>query len=53
MTDCLLRQHGARAFSWGEGRNLAAAGDARERYIAALRAADAGEVTPLLAFVRS
>ncbi len=52
MTDVLLRRNGAGAFSWG-GANLEAAGDARERYLAALRAADAGDYLPLLAFVRS
>lgn len=53
MTDALLRQHGAAAFSWGEGRNLVAAGDARQRYLHGLRAADAGDLGPLMAFVRS
>lgn len=52
MTDVLLRRNDAGAFSWG-GANLEAAGDARERYLAALRAADAGDYLPLLAFVRS
>jgi len=52
MTDVLLRRNDAGAFSWG-GTNLDAAGDARERYLAALRAADAGDYLPLLAFVRS
>lgn len=53
MTDCLLRQHGAHAFSWGGGHNLIAAGDVRGRYIEALRAGDAGDMAPLIAFVRS
>jgi fido (protein-threonine AMPylation protein) len=52
MTDVLLRRNGVSAFSWG-GANLEAAGDARERYLAALRAADAGDFKPLLEFVRS
>lgn len=52
MTDILLRRNGAAPFSWG-GANLEAVGDARDRYLAALRAADAGDYTPLLAFVRS
>ncbi len=50
--DALLRAHGAPAFTWG-GAHLANAGDARVRYIAALRAADGGNADPLLAFVRS
>lgn len=52
MTDVLLRRNGAAAFSWG-GANLEAGGDARDRYLAALRAADAGDYAVLLAFVRS
>lgn len=52
MTDILLRRNGAALFSWG-GANLEAVGDARDRYLAALRAADAGDYTRLLAFVRS
>ena len=52
MTDVLLRRNGAAAFSWG-GASLEAGGDARDRYLAALRAADAGDYAALLAFVRS
>lgn len=52
MADLLLVQHGAQRFSWGAG-NLLADGEVRQRYLAALRAADAGDYGPLLAFVRS
>lgn len=52
MTDVLLRQCGARAFSWGS-QDLVAAGGARQLYIAALHAADSGDIAPLLAFARS
>lgn len=52
MTDALLRLRGATPFSWG-ARNLVATGEARAPYIAALRAADNGDMGPLLAFVRS
>lgn len=52
MTDCLLRQCGLAAFSWGRG-NLVTANEVRQRYIQALRAADANDYAPLLAFVRS
>ena len=34
-------------------RDLMHAGTARDRYLAALRAADAGDIGPLLEFVRS
>ncbi len=50
--DLLLVQQGASRFSWGAG-NLVADGDVRQRYLAALRAADARDYGPLLAFVRS
>lgn len=52
MTDVLLKRQGAAAFTWG-GANLESVGDARDRYLAALRAADAGDYAQLLAFVRS
>jgi Fic-DOC domain mobile mystery protein B len=52
ITDALLADHGAAHFSWGRG-DLARAGDARDRYLAALRAADRGDVSALLTFVRS
>jgi Fic-DOC domain mobile mystery protein B len=52
MADVLLVRRGAEPFSWGRG-DLVHAGAARDRYIAALTAADRGEVGPLLEFVRS
>lgn len=52
MTDALLERLGHRRFNWGDG-DLNRAGDIRGRYIAALRAADAGEMGALLTFVRS
>ncbi len=39
-------------FTWGAA-NLAQQGDARERYLHAVKAADVGEIDPLLAFARS
>ena len=53
MADSLLRHQGAAPFSWGAGQSLDAPGATRQRYIAALRAADAGDAAALLAFVRS
>lgn len=52
LADLLLVQHGAPRFTWG-GAVLEAQGEARSRYIAALRAADSRDLGPLLAFVRS
>jgi Fic-DOC domain mobile mystery protein B len=51
-TDLLLVSTGRPRFSWGR-ENLVDAGETRERYVAALRAADAHDIGPLLAFVRS
>ena len=53
MTDLLLVQQGAERFSWGAGKNLIAESDTRQAYLDALRAADARDYAPLLAFVRS
>jgi Fic-DOC domain mobile mystery protein B len=50
-TDLFLAANGAQPFTWGRG-DLVHAGEARERYLAALRAADARDFAPLLAFVR-
>ena len=51
MTDLFLKSNGKEAFSWG-GESLNA-GEVRNRYISALRAADAHDLEPLFAFVRS
>lgn len=53
MTDILLvHQLGQPRFTWGSG-NLVNAGECRQQYITALRAADRHDYTALLAFVRS
>jgi len=52
LSDLLLAANGAEPFTWGRG-DLEHAGEARERYLAALRAADARDFSLLLAFVRS
>ncbi len=52
LVDVLLSENGHRGFAWGSG-NLTAEGDVRARYLSALRAADAGDFSPLFAFVRS
>lgn len=51
-TDILLRQHGQATFTWGS-RSLTADGAVRQAYIAALREADNGDLSRLLAFVRT
>ena len=52
MTDLLLRENGVDPFDWGNA-DLVAPGDVRDRYISALRAADARDHSPLFKFVRS
>jgi Fic-DOC domain mobile mystery protein B len=52
MTDVMLGSRGAPPFTWGQG-DLVHAGEVRDRYLAALRAADGREYSKLLAFVRS
>ncbi|MDQ8153544.1 MAG: mobile mystery protein B [Gemmatimonadota bacterium] len=51
--DLLLGQWGRPAFSWGSGSDLAGENTARERYIAALRSADQGDMSALRTFCRS
>lgn len=50
-TDILVASLGVSRFSWGE-QELNDVDSVRTRYIEALRAADRGDVAPLLAFVR-
>ena len=53
MTDLLLVREGVERFSWGAGSNLVVESETRQMYLGALRAADARDYAPLLAFVRS
>ncbi|CAN7633860.1 mobile mystery protein B [Rhizobium sp. LjRoot258] len=50
--DLLIERLGAERFSWGGG-SLADVGELRARYVAALRAADDHDITPLQEFARS
>lgn len=52
LIDVFLVQNGAEPFKWGAG-DLVSVGEVRERYLAALRAADGKDYSLLLAFVRS
>lgn len=52
ITEVLLASAGAVPFNWGRG-DLVRAGDARDRYLAALRSADGGDLSALMTFVRS
>lgn len=52
MADLLMENMGEKPLTWGR-TNLASAGEARARYIAALQAADRGDLKPLIAFAKS
>ena len=52
MADVLAQRQARPLFTWGGG-DLVRAGDFRQRYIEVLRAADAHDIGPLLAFARS
>jgi Fic-DOC domain mobile mystery protein B len=52
MADLLVERLGQPRFTWGS-RSLVDASETRQRYIAALQAADARDIAPLLDFVRS
>ena len=51
MADVIATRLGREEFSWGS-RNLIQPGDAGRAYLESLRAADAGDIAPLLAFSR-
>lgn len=50
--DYLVQSLGGSAFTWGSNRTVSTE-ELREAYLGTLRAADAGDVGPLLAFARS
>jgi Fic-DOC domain mobile mystery protein B len=52
MADLLIRRLGQSVFPWG-GVDLSTISKTRKAYIDALRAADRGDIMPLLAFARS
>lgn len=52
-TDLLLRKWGRPPFSWGAASKRADNQELRQEYLGALRAADCGNVEPLMRFVRT
>ena len=52
MADVLIRKLGLSAFTWGS-TDLFKPGEARVKYLDAIRAADNGDIQPLLEFARS
>lgn len=53
IADILVTSRDGEVLTWGAGSDLIAAGGVRQRYIEAIRRADAGDFAPLLAFARS
>jgi Fic-DOC domain mobile mystery protein B len=52
IADLLIMELGRPAFTWGS-RDLITQGEARARYLDAQKAADHGDIQPLLEFARS
>ena len=52
VADLLVMRLGGERFTWGSG-SLYSAGELRQRYVAALRAADRHDIAALVAFARS
>jgi Fic-DOC domain mobile mystery protein B len=52
IADVLVMKLGCVAFTWGSA-NLLKHGEARAKYVESIRAADRGEIQPLLTFARS
>ncbi|HEX8663499.1 MAG TPA: mobile mystery protein B [Beijerinckiaceae bacterium] len=52
MADLMVTKMGGAPFTWG-GANLANSGEARAKYVAALRKADEHDIDDLIAFARS
>lgn len=54
IADLLLQKMGLEPFTWGSGghASLVSQSEMRAEYLAALRAADQGDISPLLAFAR-
>ena len=52
LADVLVMKLGRPAFSWGS-KDLVKQGEARDKYLAAMKTADKGDIRPLLEFARS
>jgi Fic-DOC domain mobile mystery protein B len=53
IADLLVVSRGGDELTWGARADLMGAGEMRNRYITAIRAADAGDIVPLLNFAKS
>lgn len=52
LADALIVSLGGKRFSWGGNTSIAAPGTTRQNYLSALRAADNGDIAPLMLFAR-
>ena len=52
MADALIMSLGGERFSWGGNTSIATPGTTRQNYLLALRAADKGDIAPLMLFAR-
>lgn len=53
IADLLVVSRGGDELTWGARADLMGAGEIRNRYITAIRAADAGDIVPLMNFAKS
>ena len=52
IADALIVKLGGKRFSWGGNNSIATLGITRQNYLSALRAADNGDIAPLMHFAR-
>lgn len=52
IADALIIKLGGERFSWGGNTSITTLGIARQNYLSALRAADTGDIVPLMQFAR-
>ena len=52
IADALIVSLGGKRFSWGGNTSIATPGTTRQNYLSALRAADNGDIAPLMLFAR-
>ena len=52
IADTLIVNLGGKRFSWGGNTSIATLGLTRQNYLSALRAADKGDIKPLMLFAR-
>lgn len=52
IADALIVSLGGKRFSWGGNTSIATPGTTRQNYLSALRAADKGDIAPLMLFAR-